>query len=385
MNVPFNLSPIFEWNYYCKKPIVVNQGGTSSGKTYSILQMLYCKAAEKTRRITVLGQDMPNLKVGAIRDWETILNSCDFFRMFIAKVNISEKVWTFTNGSILEFKSYENSQDAKSGKRDILFVNEANGVSYPIFEEQQVRTTEQVFIDYNPTAPFWAHTKLIGQEGVQLFISNYTHNPFLDERIKQKIENYKLTDLERWRVYGLGLTGKTEGVIFKKVNWISEFPKHIRRISYGLDFGFNDPTVLVKCGTSDGELYLQRMLYESEMLNPDINKAFIELGIKKSDYIFADSADPKTITDLRKSGWAIFKAKKGPDSIIFGIKEILKYHKLNIVHCEHWKEEQSKYVWTKDKSTDDLKDKPIEKFDHLWDASRYGIQGLDRKSDISYS
>ena len=185
--------------------------------------------------------------------------------------------------------------------------------------------------------------------------------------------------------YGGAWIDMAEGAIFEHVNWIDEFPKHIRRISYGLDFGFNDPTVLVKCGTSDGELYLQRMLYESEMTTSDINKAFISIGIKKDDIIFADSADPKTIAELRKYGWAIYKANKGNDSIIFGINQIKKYHNLNIVNCEHWKHEQISYVWEKDKSTDNLKDKPVDKDNHLWDASRYGIQGLDRKSDISYS
>jgi phage terminase large subunit len=141
INDPFKPSPIFLWNYNCKKQIVVNQGGTSSGKTYSILQMLLLKAAEtKNIRVTVAGQDMPNLKVGAIRDFQTILNSNDLFSLFIKKVNMSDKTWHLNNGSIIEFKSYDNEQDARNGKRDYLFVNEANGIHYEIFYQLNFST-----------------------------------------------------------------------------------------------------------------------------------------------------------------------------------------------------------------------------------------------------
>ena len=155
MNNPFPISPIFEWNYKTQKQIVINQGGTSSGKTYSLLQVLACKAAETPNQIiTIVGQDIPNLKAGAIRDFDTILSSCDFFRSMIKQVNKSDKIYYFHNGSIMEFKSFDNEQDAKSGKRNYLFVNEANGIPYSIYDQLQMRTSKQVYIDYNPSAHF---------------------------------------------------------------------------------------------------------------------------------------------------------------------------------------------------------------------------------------
>lgn len=384
---PFIITPIFEWNYTCTKPIIVNQGGTSSGKTYSLLQVLFCKAAEQPNQvITIVGQDIPNLKVGAIRDFETILNSSKFFSSFIASVNKTDKIWLFNNGSIMEFKSYENEQDAKNGKRDYLFINEANGVSYEIYDQLQVRTSKQVFLDYNPTAPFWVHERLIGREDVQLFISNFSHNPFLNDEIKRKIITFKHSDPEKWRVYGLGKTGKTEGVIFKNVEWISEMPRNLKRISFGMDFGFtNDPTTLIKCGISDGELYAERWIYEYEMTTKDINDALIELEFPKKERIYADSADPKTIRELRNLGWNVWGAKKGSDSIRHGINKIKKYSKLNIVNCKHWKNEQISYIWGKDRKTNRPTNKPIDANNHLWDALRYGVQGLDRNKGATYS
>ena len=381
-NSPFPIGAVFDWNWNCKKPIVVNQGGTSSSKTYSLLQVLFCKAAEERNLvITVAGQDMPNLKVGAIRDFDTILDSSTFFSSLIANVNKSDRIYTFRNGSKIEFKSYEDAQDAKNGKRDYLFLNEANGISYAIFEELQVRTTKQVFLDYNPTAPFWVHEKLLGREDVQLFISTFEHNPFLNENIRRKILSYKETDPERWRVYGRGLTGKTEGVIFKNVHWIKEFPKHITKFCYGMDFGFtNDPTTIVKCGVSDGELYAERLMYKYNMTTALLHQEMKALKISHKIDIFADCADPKTIKELNILGWQIRGAGKGKGSIMHGINKLLSYPKINIVHCEFWKSEQISYIWGIDKKTGKPTNEPTDDFNHLWDSLRYGIQGFNRKT-----
>ncbi|RLI35948.1 hypothetical protein DRO66_06560 [Candidatus Bathyarchaeota archaeon] len=378
---PFIQSPVFDWNYYCEKPIVINQGGTSAGKTYCILQVLILKGSEKANQvITVVGQDVPNLKVGAIRTFEMVLSDSPFLASFLdPKPNKTDKTWKFNNGSIIEFKSFDDEQDAKGGRRDYLFVNEANGISYAIYDQLQVRTKQQVFIDYNPSCPFWAHSNLIGNEDVQLFISNYRHNPFLDPRIIKKIEAWKGKDPEKWKVYGLGATGTTEGVIFKNVNWISEMPKNLKRTSFGMDFGFtNDPTTLTKCGVSDGELFAERWLYEYGMTSSDINQALIAIDFDKKATIWADNADPKTIKELRNYGWDVRPCKKGADSIRHGIDRIKKYEALNIVTCKYWKKEQISYIWGKDKKTDEPTNKPVDKFNHLWDSLRYGEQGLNK-------
>ena len=379
---PFPISPVFEWNYTCTKPIVINQGGTSGGKTYCLLQVLILKAAEEPNQVvTVVGQDIPNLKVGAMRTLSFVLNDSPYLASFLnGKPNKTERTWTLNNGSIIEFKSFEDEQDAKGGRRDYLFMNEANGISYDVYDQLQVRTSKQVFIDYNPTAPFWVHEKLIGRDDVQLFMSHYKHNPFLAKEIIQKIEAWKGKDAEKWKVYGLGLTGKTEGVIFKNVNWVSEFPEDLKRVSWGMDFGFtNDPTTLVRCGISDGELYAEKWVYDFGMTTPMINKALTDLGVSKKQKIIADSADPKTIRELKDFGWNVRGAKKGPDSVRFGIDDLKKYECINIVNCEKWKEEQINYVWEINKKTQKPTNKPIDDWNHLWDALRYGSQGLRKR------
>jgi len=386
---PFQISPVFEWNYTCTKPIVNNQGGTSGGKTYCILQVLILKGSEEPNQIiTVCGQDVPNLKAGAMRTLGFVLNDSPYLASFFrGKPNKTDRVWTMNNGTIIEFKSFEDEQDAKGGRRDYLFLNEANGIRWDIFEQLHVRTSKQTFIDYNPTSPFWAHKKLIGRNDVQTFISNYKHNPSLSKEIIAKIERWKYEDPEKWRVYGLGKTGKTEGVVFKDVNWISEMPKHITKFYYGIDFGFNDPTTLVRCGVSDGELFVECLLYESGLITsslsaknkdvPNLHDRLIKLGMRKTDLIHADR-EPKTIKELKTLGWHIRGAKKGAGSILAGINRIKKYSKLNIVASKECKEEQIGYIWGKDKLGEPT-DMPIDDFNHFWDALRYGEQGLIKK------
>ena len=201
-------------NYNSQKKIIVNQGGTSSGKTYSILQLLITYSIKERNVITVCAQDIPNIKKGAWRDINNIISDNPEINPYILKKNESDRIIYFTNGSIIEFTSFQDAQDAKSGKRDYLFVNEANGITYEIYWELAIRTNKQVFIDYNPTAKFWVHEKLVGNENVDMFISTYKDNPFIPIERGIELEKLKQTDYERWKVYARGLTGKFEGVLF---------------------------------------------------------------------------------------------------------------------------------------------------------------------------
>lgn len=376
-------SPVFEWNYHAKQDIVINQGGTSSGKTFSILQVLIVRSLKERNLVTTIaGQDIPNLKAGSMRDIEDIFDDAlkSFRGEIVVNHNKADKVYQFATGSLIEFKSYADRQDAKNGKRDYLFLNEANGIAYDIFEELQVRTRKQVFIDYNPTGPFWAHHKLIGRADVLLLISNYRHNPFIDAKTKQKIERYKTTDPERWRVYGLGKTGRVQGVVFPKVTWVSEFPADCKKVSYGLDFGFtNDPTALVKQGELGGERFAELLIYETGLTNSDLSNFFVSLGISKNSQMFADGAEPKSIATLRRLGWNVKAAPKGKDSILWGINKI-KEIPLNLVQNEHFKNEQLNYKWLE--RNGQFLNKPIDKYNHAFDALRYSIAGREKKGNL---
>lgn len=370
----FKTGPLYLANLNSSADIVVNQGGTSSGKTYSILQALCSIAISQAKQtITVAGQDIPNLKVGAMRDTETIIEGSPELQSLLLKpFNKTERTYTFKSGSIIEFKSYDDAQDAKSGKRDYLFVNEANGISFDVYSELQLRTRKKVFIDYNPNAMFWVHEKVIGQKGVQLIISDHRHNPFLEQRQRDKIEALKDIDLDLWKVYARGMTGKIEGLIFRNWAIIEEVPEGCRFIGNGLDFGFtNDPTANVDVWMQDGCLIIDERLYSTGLTNQDICKELESLGIPKRRGIIADSAEPKSIEEIQRQGWAIEPAQKGKDSINISIGGIKNYGIKITRNSTNLRKELMNYKWKVDRSTGNPTNEPIDAFNHAIDAVRY--------------
>lgn len=365
-------SVLFDLNYNATEPIVVNQGGTSSGKTFAILQVLFCLAIETGGLvITVCGQDMPNLKAGAVRDALAIYHSGTQLSQAVKTYNKSDRFFEFVNGSIIEFKSYESAQDAKSGKRDYLFVNEANGISWDVYNELALRTKKRVFLDYNPNVEFWVHDRLLGQSGVQLIISDHRHNPFIDDAVRQKIESLKYVDEELWKVYARGLTGKINGLIFNNWQLCEAIPQDARLIATGLDFGFtNDPTACLQVYRQNGELWVQELFYEPALTNTDISARLKQYGLSFSNEIIADSAEPKSIEELRRMGWNISAAKKGPDSVANSI-DILQRYKVNITRAStNLRNELGRYKWKTDKAGRSV-NQPVDSWNHLIDAFRY--------------
>jgi len=370
----FKVGPLYEANYTSKADKVVDQGGTSSGKTYAILQVLFTKLAAGTKLIcTVVGQDIPNLKAGALRDALDIYNGSELLQALIKSYNKTDRIFEFHNGSIMEFKSYDSAQDAKSGKRDYLFINEANGISYAIYEELSLRTKVQEYIDYNPNAEFWVHEYLIGKANVELLISDHRHNPFVPQKVRDKIESLKDKDKELWRVYARGLTGKIEGLVFRNWTVVDTIDTAAKYIGNGLDFGFtNDPTSSIDVYMQDGELWVDELIYETNLTNPDICVKLEELGFnKKRNDIVADSAEPKSIEEIRRSGYRIEGAMKGPDSIKNSI-DILKRYKINVTRRSvNIRKELNNYKWKIDKTTGKATNEPVDHFNHTIDAIRY--------------
>jgi phage terminase large subunit len=320
--------------------------------------------------ISVVGQDVPNLKSGALRDMQSIVASSPEIQSWIKGYNASDRIFTFHNGSIIEFKSYQDSQDAKSGKRDYFFLNEANGISFEIYSELAMRTKKKVYIDYNPNARFWVHDKLIGKEGTELIISDHRHNPFLPDIIRKKIEALREDDEELWKVYARGVTGKIEGLIYRNWGTIGTIPTEAQLIGMGLDFGFtNDPTACVLVYRYNGELIIDELLYLKGYTNQDIGQFFTQAGINKTVPIIADSAEPKSIEELRRMGWRIEGANKGKDSILNGI-DILKRFRFNVTtRSSNLIKELNAYKWKeKDGNATNV---PIDSFNHGMDALRY--------------
>ncbi len=372
--------------------IIVHSGGTSSGKTYSIIQYLFTVAAYVPNQvITVAGQDIPNLKKGAYRDAQTIFYSDPFLISQSSFHNKSNREFQFKNGSVIEFNSYADFQDAKSGKRQFLFVNEANGVSYEIFEELQVRTTKKTFIDFNPTARFWAHDKLEHRKDVEWFNSTFLDNPFIKDSIQKKIEGYEPTPENiargtaneyRWLVYGKGEVGRLEGLVFPDFK-VGDFPEEYKWRIWGMDFGYtNDPTTLIEIRYAHGNLYAKQHIYETGLTNPDICSRLDRMEFPRNEQIVADSAEPKSIEEIKRRGFRITGAEKGRDSINQGIDAIKRYKLYIDKSSKDLIEEFSSYTWDKDKDGNPT-NKPIDSFNHGIDAFRYALSNKilnDRKT-----
>ena len=361
--------------YSLKKRISIIQGGTSSSKTISILIILIDLCAKnKMLEVSVVSESVPHLKKGALKDFLKIMKATG--RFIEGNYNISDRKYTFANGSYMEFFSPESILGAR---RDILFVNECNHISFEDFHQLSIRTKTKIYLDYNPASEFWVQTEIEKDDDAEKIILTYKDNEALDDRIVKEIEKAKdrANESEYWRnwwqVYGLGLQGTIEGVIFGKFSPVNEFPKDCKWIIYGMDFGYtNDPTTVVKIGLANGELFFEEMIYQTGLTNKDISAKLHELNISHSE-IIADSAEPKSIEELRRMGWNIRGAVKGADSIKNGI-DLIKQYKINIVNnSTNLIKEWRSYSYKFDKATNKFINVPEDYNNHAIDAIRYGL------------
>lgn len=372
-NALFEVSPIYEANRAATEKVIVNQGGSWSGKTYSILQVLFVIGIEQPcSTITITAQDVPNLKRGAYKDAKSILQNSPQLQKWYRKINETDRIIYCKNRSKLEFVSFANSeQAAKGSKRDYLYINEADSFPYPIYFQLANRTNKQIFIDYNPSAKFWCHEKVIGRDNTRLIISDHRHNPFLSAEKHAEIES--IEDKNYFDVYARGRTGKIQGLIFS--NW-KLFDRPISGFKYrwfGLDWGFSkDPTTLIEVILYQKQLYVTELIYEAGLTNTDLMRRIDAFGIPKDDMIIvADSEDPKSISEFKRCGYMIEPADKKGKSIKRGI-EILQRYKININrNSTNIRDEFSKYRWKTDKLTGESSTEPLGGHDHAIDAIRY--------------
>ena len=358
--------------------IIANKGGTSSSKTFSILQLLMVVAAKHNKLISVVSETLPHLKRGAMRDFFTILDSEGAYHERYH--NKSDNIYQM-NDSKIEFFSADSPDRVRGPRRDILFVNECNNIPWSTIEQLMVRTNECIFFDWNPTDTFWYEEKILNRED-QIHI----HSTYMDalnilpagiiKEIEARKPVYKGKELisgdeNWWRVYGLGETGSIEGLVFNNWEIVDEMPDEYKCLGYGLDFGFtNDPTALVEMGQQGGVLWLDEKIYETGLTNDDI---FIKAKKKKVDTsldTIADSAEPKSIEELYRMGWNVKPVVKGKDSINSGI-DLLKTYKLKVTkRSVGLIKELRNYKWAVDKYGKAL-NKPIDSFNHSIDAVRY--------------
>lgn len=352
------------------KRILIEQGGTRSGKTYNILLwIVYGYALKHTDKIiTIARKTYPALRTSAMRDFIDILKKVELYNEGFHNKSSSEYI---LNNNLIEFISLDQPTKVRGRKRDLLFINEANELNWEDWQQLVFRTKGQIIIDYNPSDEFhWIYEKVKTRDDADFFITTYRDNPFLEDSIIKEIERLKETDPNYWRIYGEGQIGKSQSVIFDFA-MCDRIPESATLLSYGMDFGYSvDPTTLMAVYRFDDKLYIQEYIYRTQMTNRDIHNELLRLKIGRRDEIYGDSAEPKTIDELHRMGWNIRPATKGRDSVNIGI-DMLKRYKLHITKDSlNTIKEFRNYKWREDKNGVAL-GQPVDAFNHTIDAVRY--------------
>lgn len=352
------------------------QGGTSAGKTFAIIPILIDIAAKQPlSEISIVAESIPHLKRGAMKDFYKIMVSTN--RWHDARWNATDFKYTFANGSQIEFFSADNDAKLRGARRDWLYMNECNNMTFHAYTELASRTKKGVYLDWNPTNTFWFHEELQNDNDVDFLTINYTDNEACPEsalnfilKAKEKAATSKYW--ENWyRVYGLGEIGNLEGVIFNNWQQCDSIPKDAEFICYGLDWGFtNDPTALVASYRYVGKVYLDELIYQTKLTNSMIVDRMQQLKVNMNGVIVADSAEPKSIQDLSNAGYYVEAARKGQDSIKNSIDRLLQYELMVTSRSTNLIKELRNYAWAKTKDGAAL-NVPIDSYNHAIDAVRY--------------
>ena len=359
-------------NMSARKKIV--QGGTSASKTFGILAILIDKAArEPGTEISVVSESIPHIRRGSLKDFLKIMRMTN--RFVESHYNKTLLKYEFANGSYIEFFSVDDESKLRGARRNVLYVNEANNIYYEAYLQLAIRTSGDIYIDFNPTSRFWVHDEVLKENDSEMIILNYLDNEALDQNIIKELEanREKAATSDYWknwcRVYLDGEIGSLDGVVYSNWSEIDSIPTEARLLGWGLDLGFtNDPSALVAVYKYNDSIIVDEVIYQKGLLNSDIANLFSQNKVVGD--IFADSADPKSIEELKRYGYRVNPAKKGPDSILFGIG-IIQEHKLLITkRSNNLKDELNRYCWAKDKEGNAL-NYPIDSHNHALDALRY--------------
>jgi len=362
---------VFQNNWDATTRFVVNIGGSRSTKTYSILQLLIVKALESVEPlvISIVRKSLPSLRISVMRDFFNILKSLDLYNEELH--NKTENTYHLGN-SIIEFFSIDDAQKRRGTKRDILFVNEANEITYEDFFQLNIRTTTQVYFDFNPSEIFWYNDQIQTRDDITIIHSTYKDNPYLNDDQIKEIERLQHTDKQYYQIYALGQFAGSIDRIYQYIP-VDDIPVDVAKlVALGMDFGFtNDPTTLVEVWKDNRDnIWLNELVYEQGLTNGDIAALLGQYGVDKYIEIIADSAEPKSIEELRRFGYNIKPAHKGPDSINNGI-DILKRHIIHVTkQSVNLIKELNNYKWVTDKNGNKL-NKPVDMFNHALDAVRY--------------
>jgi phage terminase large subunit len=384
-----------------KETVFVIRGGQGAGKTISIIQLIIQSLCSSEKEATVLSSELSKMKRTVIRDykkickdWGLIKNDEDF--------NRSESKHEYFNDSYIDFLGADVNDVGKGFRRDILYINEADKINIDT-AIQFISRAKLTIIDYNPDRLFWGDEFIKTSNFLTL---TYLDNEFLPESEVKAILEYKgkgfvNQDLQfeqlfaesniknqfwanKWKVYGLGLVGNLEGVVFENWKIVDKIPKEAELLGYGMDFGFtNDPTALVALYRSDNEIYIDQLIYESDLRNSQISERMTDAGVDPYKSIYCDDADPKTRAELQALGWS--NCTRANKDYINASIELLQGFTMNVTkRSTGLANELSKYTWKTDKTGKTLNE-PIDTFNHAIDALRYVAMNKLRAGSGQYS
>jgi phage terminase large subunit len=355
-------------------------GGTSASKTISILQILIDKAqTDKTPTLTsITSESMPHLRKGAMRDFKNIMQEHNYWND--NKWNATDSIYTFETNSKIEFFSLDMPHKVRGPRRNRLFINEANNIPLETFDQLEVRTNEEIWLDWNPVQEFWWYTDVMPKrDDCDFTILTYKDNEGLGENIIKSIEMRK-DNKNWWRVYGLGELGEVEGKIYKDWQIIDEIPHEARLERYGLDFGFSgDPAAIVAIYKYNGGFILDQITYQRGLFN---NQLAAILNNQKPALVMADSSEPKSIAEISQYGISILPCVKGADSIRHGI-DYVQSQRISVTSKSlDLIKEYRNYMWKTDRDGKIIPGVPDGGMDHLMDAIRYGMDSLNNTESV---
>ena len=357
---------VFDWNYKAlnsDKRFIINQGGSRSSKTYSLCQLIIVWCLQNPNKVvSIVRKTFPALRATVMRDFFEVLKDLELYEK--GNHNMSENIYRFPNGSIVEFFSVDDEQKIRGRKRDLGWCNEANELWFDDFQQLNMRTESKLIFDYNPSESSGWLYELPEEESI-LIKSTYKDNPFLPESIKRQIEDLKRTDEALYQIYALGEKAISKSNIYSNWTFLQHRPSKFTQFVYGLDFGFNHPTALMRVYWHEKDIYIEPVIYESYLTTTDLIDRLNSLGIDKSTDILADYSRPEIIAEMQIAGYNVNNAnkvvKKGIDNVkTFG------------VICQddpRLKKEYDNYKWKK--IGDTITDEPVKLFDDAMDAIRY--------------
>ena len=374
---------IFEKNYEAilgDKRFIINEGGSRSSKTYSLCQLMiiYC-LQNNNKVVSVIRKTFPALRATVLRDFIEILKEIGLYKQEMH--NKSEHIYTFANGSMVEFFSVDDEQKIRGRKRDIAWCNESNELYFDDFTQLNMRTEDKLIFDYNPSdSASWLY-ELPADESIKIK-STYKDNPFLPDSIKAQIEDLKRTDEALYQIYALGEKAISKSNIYSQWTFVAHRPSKFVKYVYGLDFGYNHPTALMRVYYCDNDIYIEPVIYESYLTTTMLIERLATLNIEQTVSILADHSRPEIIQEMNIAGYDVLNAnkvvKKGIDNLkTFGV--FCQDHKA-------LKREYENYKWKK--IGDFITDEPVKLFDDAMDAIRYATTHIRQQyysDDVYYA